>query len=76
VKLARLWEIRVRTPRLVLRLPTEEELLVLYHVAEGGIHPPEQMPFFFAWTDVLIEESVLALNGGAWDYWRPVLWTL
>jgi RimJ/RimL family protein N-acetyltransferase len=76
VKLARLWEIRVRTPRLVLRLPTEEELLVLYHVAEGGIHPPEQMPFFFAWTDDLKEDSFLAFHRGAWDSWRPDLWTL
>jgi len=76
VNLAPLWEIHVRTPRLVLRLPTDEELLELYHVAEGGVHPPEQMPFFFAWTDDLNEESFLAFHRGAWESWRPDKWTL
>jgi RimJ/RimL family protein N-acetyltransferase len=71
-----LWEIRVRTPRLVLRLPTADELLGLYRVAEGGIHPPEQMPFFFAWTDDLKEESFLAFHRGAWESWRQDQWTL
>jgi RimJ/RimL family protein N-acetyltransferase len=76
VKLAPLWEIRVRTPRLVLRLPTDDELLGLYRVAEGGIHPPGQMPFFFAWTDDLQEDSFLAFHRGAWESWRPDKWTL
>lgn len=39
------------TPRLQLRLPTEEELVALAHVAENGVHSPEQMPFLVPWTD-------------------------
>jgi hypothetical protein len=39
MRLEPLWEIRLRTPRLELRLPTDDKLLELYRVAEAGIHP-------------------------------------
>ena len=42
---------RLRTPRLELRLPTRAELEALREVALGGIHPPEFMPFSVPWTD-------------------------
>lgn len=71
-----LWEIRLRTPRLQLRLPTDDELLALYRVAEAGIHPPEEMPFFFAWTDDLNEDSFITFHRAAWESWRPEKWTL
>jgi RimJ/RimL family protein N-acetyltransferase len=44
-------QLRVRTPRLELRLPAEQELVALAQVVRGGIHPPERMPFLFPWTD-------------------------
>lgn len=44
-------ELRVRTPRLELRLPTEDELHALAEVALAGIHPPERTPFYVPWTD-------------------------
>ena len=47
MNLAPLHALRVRTPRLELRLPTEAELVELYEVAAAGIHPPEEMPFAF-----------------------------
>ena len=71
-----LWEIRLRTPRLELRLPTDDELLELYHVAESGIHPPEEMPFGVAWTDDLSEEAFIAFHRRAWEEWSPDGWTL
>ena len=46
-----LFGLRLRTPRLELRLPTREELEALREVALQGIHPPEFMPFTVAWTD-------------------------
>lgn len=46
-----LFGLRLRTPRLELRLPSAEELDALRDVARGGIHPPEFMPFTIAWTD-------------------------
>jgi RimJ/RimL family protein N-acetyltransferase len=46
-----LFDLRLRTPRLELRLPTSEEIDALREVALGGIHPPQLMPFTVAWTD-------------------------
>ena len=71
-----LWEIRLRTPRLELRLPTEEELVELFRVAEGGIHPPEEMPFYVPWTDDLRLDAFLEFHRGAWEAWRPERWSL
>jgi hypothetical protein len=42
----------VRTPRLELRLPREEEFPGLVELVDAGIHDPETMPFFIPWTDV------------------------
>ena len=70
-----LWEIRLRTSRLELRLPTDEELLDLYRVAEAGIHPPAEMPFEVPWTDTLAQESFLAFHRSAWEAWSPDRWT-
>jgi RimJ/RimL family protein N-acetyltransferase len=58
--------LRIRTPRLELRLPTIAELRQLYRVAEAGIHDPAVMPFEIPWTDDLNEETFL-------DYHREQL---
>jgi len=71
---AEIWGIRLRTPRLELRLPTDEELLELYRVAEAGIHPPEEMPFGVAWTDDLNEADFVAFHRRAWEEWSPESW--
>jgi RimJ/RimL family protein N-acetyltransferase len=49
--LSPLFGLRLRTPRLELRLPTGEELEALRQVALAGVHPPEFMPFTIPWTD-------------------------
>jgi RimJ/RimL family protein N-acetyltransferase len=49
--LAPLFGLRLRTPRLELRLPTAEELEALRAVALDGVHPPDFMPFIVPWTD-------------------------
>jgi RimJ/RimL family protein N-acetyltransferase len=72
---AKLWSIRVRTPRLELRLPTDEELEKLYRLAEAGIHPPDEMPFAVPWTDNLNEEDFLSFHRGSWNGWTPEKWT-
>ncbi|WP_307802095.1 GNAT family N-acetyltransferase [Actinomadura violacea] len=43
--------IRLTTPRLELRLPSEEELAELADLAARGVHPPGEMPFLTPWTD-------------------------
>jgi RimJ/RimL family protein N-acetyltransferase/predicted GNAT family acetyltransferase len=46
-----LTRLRVRTPRLELRLATRAELRALGELAQRGIHDPAEMPFGVAWTD-------------------------
>jgi RimJ/RimL family protein N-acetyltransferase len=74
VNLEALWEIRLRTPRLELRLPNEDELEALYRVAEAGVHPPGEMPFAVPWTDDLQHDAFIAFHRAAWDEWSPARW--
>ncbi|MFJ1543654.1 GNAT family N-acetyltransferase [Streptomyces sp. NPDC088246] len=46
-----LYGLRLRTPRLELRLPDLELLDGLASVAVDGVHPPADMPFTVPWTD-------------------------
>ncbi|ROQ68799.1 RimJ/RimL family protein N-acetyltransferase [Streptomyces sp. 840.1] len=46
-----LYGLRVRTPRLELRLPDLELLDALASVAADGVHAPDTMPFTVPWTD-------------------------
>jgi RimJ/RimL family protein N-acetyltransferase len=68
--------LRLRTPRLELRLATGEELEELFHVAEAGIHPPEEMPFEFAWTDDLRLDPYLEHHRSKLEHWRSDDWGL
>jgi len=71
-----LTRLRVRTPRLELRLGTDAELRALGRVAVAGIHDPEVMPFEFPWTDDVTEESVLAFHRGRLASFTPEEWSL
>lgn len=44
--------LRVRTDRLELRPPTDEELAELADLAARGVHEPGQRPFLTPWTDL------------------------
>ncbi|MFF1921533.1 GNAT family N-acetyltransferase [Streptomyces sp. NPDC058221] len=46
-----LYGLRIRTPRLELRLPDLELLDELASVAADGVHSPDAMPFTVPWTD-------------------------
>jgi RimJ/RimL family protein N-acetyltransferase len=69
-----LFGLRIRTPRLELRLPTESELNELYELAAAGIHPPGEMPFGVAWTDDLTRDSFLAYHHSLRESWTPEAW--
>jgi RimJ/RimL family protein N-acetyltransferase len=80
LNVAPLCGLRLRTPRLELRLGSREELVELGGLAQAGIHPPEEMPFLVPWTDRsaepgFVEEFVL-YHGRALDDWRPDDWSL
>ena len=53
------FELRVRTPRLELRYPDDDDAVALAALAAKGIHPPDFMPFTHAWTDVASPELEL-----------------
>jgi RimJ/RimL family protein N-acetyltransferase len=76
VNLEPLFGLRVRTPRLELRVPTEDELEQLYLVAEAGIHPPEEMPFAVAWTDDLSHDAFVGFHLAGREAWTPDAWSL
>ena len=46
-----LFDLVIRTPRLEIRLPREDEFGALLAVIEDGIHDPSTMPFGHPWTD-------------------------
>ncbi|GAB2480699.1 GNAT family N-acetyltransferase [Nocardiopsis aegyptia] len=71
--------LRVRTPRLELRLPSMADLARLGDVAAQGIHAPEQMPFAEPWTDqppAKVALSVIQYNLGRLAAWTPADWNL
>jgi RimJ/RimL family protein N-acetyltransferase len=74
-----LFGLRIRTPRLELRLPTDDGLLPLLAVALDGIHPPEEMPFGVAWTDAprpAFERGFLQHHWQMRAGWSPQRWQL
>jgi RimJ/RimL family protein N-acetyltransferase len=75
-----LYGLRLTTPRLELRLGSREELVALAHVAEAGIHPPEEMPFGVAWSDGIgspgFVDGFVAYHEGELEAWTPTEWHL
>jgi RimJ/RimL family protein N-acetyltransferase/ribosomal protein S18 acetylase RimI-like enzyme len=75
-----LTRLRVRTPRLELRLATRKELRTLGELAQGGIHDPALMPFRVAWTDDgdrpgFVDEGIEHHEARLRE-WQPDDWTL
>lgn len=71
-----LFDLVVRTPRLELRLPDEDELIALATLAAEGIHDPSWQPMM-GWTDQPspeLERGVLFWHWGRRGDWRPDAW--
>jgi RimJ/RimL family protein N-acetyltransferase len=79
VRIDPLYELRLRTPRLELRLGSREELIELGRLAQEGIHPPEEMPFEVPWTDRAGEpqfvEEFLAYHEETLARWDTDAWS-
>jgi RimJ/RimL family protein N-acetyltransferase len=74
-----LFDLRVRTPRLELRLLRDDDLAGLVELIDGGIHDPGTMPFSVPWTDA--EPRRRARDAAQWmwrhrAHWSPFNWTL
>ncbi len=77
---AELHALRLRTPRLELRLGGDAELEELAALAERGIHPPAQMPFAIAWSDGAgkpgFREEFVEYHRASLVHWAPDAWAL
>ena len=74
-----LFGLRIRSERLVLRLPTDDEILALMDAAHGGIHPPDEMPFGVAWSVLPSPEFERGFVQHHWlmrGAWRADDWNL
>ncbi|MEV5970062.1 GNAT family protein [Streptomyces sp. NPDC051921] len=74
-----LFGLRVKTPRLEMRLPSEEELAAVADVAAGGVHEPGARPFLTPWTDLPPAERarhVIQLHWSRLGRWTPEDWAL
>jgi RimJ/RimL family protein N-acetyltransferase len=47
-----LFDLRLRTANVELRVPTDDDMAGLLTVAKEGVHPPDEMPFGYPWTDL------------------------
>ena len=71
--------LRLRTPRLELRLPSAAQLATLAEVAADGIHAPDVMPFLVPWTDRQPAEIARGVVQHHWltlGNWSPQDWSL
>ncbi len=74
-----LWDLRLTTPDLELRLPTMAQLEELAALAYDGVHDPAVMPFMTPWTDtspLVRARSTLQWHWSRWGAWQPTDWSL
>jgi RimJ/RimL family protein N-acetyltransferase len=74
-----LFGLRLRSERLVLRLPTDDDLPAFIDLAKAGIHPPDEMPFGVAWSVLpspAFERGFAQHHWGLRAAWTPEDWTL
>lgn len=71
--------LRVQSPRLELRLPSEDELAEVADVAARGVHAPNVRPFLTPWTDLAPAERARHVVQQHWSRlgrWTPQNWAL
>lgn len=74
-----LFGLRIRSERLELSLPTDDELLELLDLARAGIHPPDEMPFAVAWSTLpspAFERGFVRHHWLMRGSWTETAWTL
>ena len=73
-----LFELRLRTPRLEIRLPNDETLVALARLAVQGVHDPSTMPFLYPWTDEPSPQLERGMLQWGWRHraeWTPNNWS-
>lgn len=72
-----LFDLRVRTPRIEIRMPTDEIQTDLLALIAAGIHHPTTMPFTVPWTDAPSPQRERASLQWWWRQraeWSPEHW--
>jgi RimJ/RimL family protein N-acetyltransferase len=73
------FDLRLRTERLVLRLPTDDDLVVLAALARAGVHAPDEMPFSVPWSTLpspAFERGFVEYHWTQRAHWKPEDWSL
>jgi len=74
-----LFDLRLRTPRLELRVPADDDLLELAAIARAGLHDPDVHPFLVPWDELpspAFERQFLLFWWRTRGSWSPGDWTL
>ena len=74
-----LFDLRIRSEHLVLRLPTDDELVDLAVLARSGIHGEDEMPFGVPWSTRPSPEFEHGFVQHHWTMrgaWTPEKWWL
>jgi RimJ/RimL family protein N-acetyltransferase len=74
-----LFGLRLRTPRLELRVPDLDDLAALGRLAADGVHDPAVQPFLVPWTDADPQTRARSTIQWQWSMlgkWSPAKWTL
>jgi RimJ/RimL family protein N-acetyltransferase len=72
-------QLRLETPKLELRVPSESDLYALAGLAALGVHDPQVQPFAFPWTDASPAERARGTLQYQWrqrGLWAPEKWAL
>jgi RimJ/RimL family protein N-acetyltransferase len=73
-----LFDLRVATTRLEIRLPSDDDLVALAELASRGVHDPATMPFLIPWTDQpspALERGILQWGWRHRAEWTPEHWS-
>lgn len=74
-----LFGLRIRSARLELRLPTDDDLAALIDIAKNGIHPADEMPFAVPWSTLpspAFERGFVQFHWRQRATWTPDEWDL
>lgn len=74
-----LYGLVLRTERVELRLPRDEEVAALGELAGRGVHRPDERPFLTPWTDGSATDRARFVVQGHWarlGAWRAASWSL
>ena len=73
-----LFDLRIRTRHVEIRLPSDDDLTGLARLALKGVHDPTFMPFLHPWTDEQSPELERGLLQWGWRHratWSPNDWS-